>query len=100
MTNLEKTADGAFRMQPVMFVFILIIGALSFGPLMVSAGGAQQSDAQTPMEMEPDTGYSMTWVVDPDTPGKVKLAAKPRAEARPDSSQTQVQGSQQPTLPQ
>jgi hypothetical protein len=85
MTNFERNAGGVSRMQPVMFVFILILGCLSFGPLMVSTWGAQEADAQTRVETQPDTGYSMTWVHDPDTPGKVKLAAKPRTEAQTDT---------------
>ncbi len=85
MTSFERNAAGASRMQPVLLVFILVVGALSFGPLMVSTWGSQQADAQTTVEAEPDTGYTMTWVHDPDTPGKVKLAAKPRTEAEADT---------------
>ena len=87
MTNFERNAAGVFRMQPILLVFILVGGALSFGPLMVSTWGAQQVDAQTTVEAEPDTGYVMTWVLDPNTPGKVKLAAKPRAEAQADTAE-------------
>lgn len=78
MTNFETQAKGALRIQPILGVFIFTVGALSLGPLAMSAWGAGEAEAETRMETDAGPSYSMQWVVDPDTPGKVRLAMLPR----------------------
>jgi hypothetical protein len=88
MTNFETQARGALRMQPILGACIFILGTLSFGPLVLSSWGAREADAQTRVETDTVPSYSMTWVVDPDTPGKVKLAVQPRTASSDSQADT------------
>ena len=81
MANGFDTA-GTSRIQAILGVAIFLIGALSFGPMILSARSAQEAEARAEAQAQ-TSGYSMEWVVDPEHPGGVKLA--PRSSGDPDT---------------